>query len=66
MNNIYKEATRGYDVTAATAARTRGLIRDAQGLKITFSGPKALVEVPAQPPHGACKVLGQFNGLLET
>lgn len=65
MNHIYEEATRGYDVTATTAARIQGLIRDACDLEIHFSGLGVSVEVEPQPPYGARKVLGRFSSLLE-
>ena len=65
MNNIYEEAARGYDVTAATTARIQGLIRDACNLKIHFSRLGVFVEAEPQPPHGVCKVLGRFSSLLE-
>lgn len=48
MDNTYKEA-----------ARIRGLIRDARGLEITSSGPRAFVKVPAQSPDKTYKILGQ-------
>lgn len=65
MNNIYEEATRGYDVTETTAARVRGLIRDACNLEIHFSELGAFIEVEPQPPYGVCKVLDRFSSLLE-
>lgn len=65
MDNIYEEATRGYDVTATTAARIQGLIRDAHGLEIHFSGLGVFIEALPQPPYGVCKVLGRFSSLLE-
>lgn len=65
MSNIYEAATRGYDVTEATAARIRGLIRDAYDLEICLSGLGVFVEALPQPPCGVCRVLGRFNSLLE-
>ena len=65
MNNIYEEATRGYDVAPAVATRIQGLIRDACNLEIHFSGPGVFVKAEVQPPCGACKVLGRFGSLLE-
>ena len=65
MNDIYEELTQGYDVTAATASRIRGLIRDAYSLEIHLSGLGIFVEALPQPPYGICKVLGRFNSLLE-
>lgn len=65
MNDIYEEATRGHDVTEATAARIRSLIRDAHDLEIHLSGLGVFVEARPQPPYGVRKALGRFNGLLE-
>lgn len=65
MNNIYEEATKGYDVTEATASRIRGLIRDAWDLEINLSGLGIFVEALPQPPYGVRKVLGRFNTMLE-
>lgn len=65
MNGIYEEATRGYDVTEATASRIRGLIRDAWDLGIILSGLGIFVEALPQPPHGVSRVLGRFNSMLE-
>ena len=65
MEEIYGEATRGYDVTEATASRIRGLIRDAWDLEITLSGLGVFVEALPQPPYGIRKVIGRFSGMLE-
>lgn len=63
MSDIYEEATRGYDVTEAMASRIRGLIRDAQDLKITLTGFGIFVE--ALPFYGVRRILGRFNTMLE-
>lgn len=63
MNDIYEEATRGYDVTEAVASRIRGLIRDARDLGIVLSGLGIFVD--AQPSYGACGVLGRFSTMLD-
>lgn len=65
MNDIYEEATRGYDVPGAMASHIRGLIRDAWDLEIVLSGLGIFVEALPQPPHGVRKVLGRFNSMLE-
>lgn len=65
MNNIYEEATRGYDVSVDATARIQGLIRDACDLEIRFSRLGVFVEAEPQPPHGVCRVLGRFSSLLE-
>ena len=65
MNDIYEEATQGYDVTEATASRIRGLIRDAWDLEIVLSGLGIFVEALPQPPCAVRKVLGRFNSMLE-
>ena len=65
MEEIYEEATRGYDVTEAAASRIRGLIRDAWDLEIVFSGLGVFVEALPQPPYGVRKVIGRFNSMLE-
>lgn len=38
MEEIYEEATQGFEVPEAMAARIRGLIRDAWDLEIHISG----------------------------
>lgn len=65
MNDIYEEATWGYDVPGATASRIRGLIRDAWDLGIVLSGLGVFVEALPQPPYGVRKVLGRFNSMLD-
>ena len=65
MNNIYEEATQGYDVTEATASRIRGLIRDAWDLEIVLAGLGIFVEALPQPPYGIRKILGRFTTMLE-
>ena len=65
MEDIYEEATQGYEVSETTASRIRGLIRDAWDLEITLSGLGVFVEALPQPPYGVRKVLGRFNSLLE-
>lgn len=65
MEDIYEEATQGYNVPEATASRIRGLIRDAWDLEIHLSGLGVFVEALPQPPYGVRKVLGRFNRLLE-
>lgn len=65
MNDIYEEATRGYDVPETTASRIRGLIRDARDLEIALSGLGIFVKALPQPPYRTCKILGQFNSMLE-
>ena len=65
MEEIYEEATRGYDVTEATARRIRGLIRDAWDLEINLSGLGVFVEALPQPPYGVRKVIGRYSSLLE-
>ncbi len=65
MNDIYEEATQGYDMTEATASRIRGLIRDAYNLEIHFSGLGIFVKALPQSPYGVLKVLNRFNSLLE-
>lgn len=62
MNDIYEEATQGYDLTEATASRIRGLIKDAWDLEIHLSGLGIFVEAL---PHGIRKILGWFNTMLE-
>lgn len=65
MNDIYEEATRGHDVTGATASRIWGLIRDAWDLEIVLSGLGVFVEALPQPPYGVRRVLGRFGTVLE-
>lgn len=65
MEEIYEEATQGYEVPETTASRIRGLIRDAWDLEITLSGLGVFVEALPQPPYGVCKVIGRFSSLLE-
>lgn len=65
MNDIYEEATQGYDLTEATASRIRWLIKDAWDLEIHLSGLGIFVEALPQPPHGIRKILGRFNTMLE-
>lgn len=65
MNDIYEEATQGYDVTEATASRIRGLIRDARSLEIELTWLGVFVRNTFQPPYGARKLLGRFNTRLE-
>lgn len=64
MEEIYDEATQGFEVPEAMAARIRGLIRDAWDLEIHTSGTGVFVEALPQPPYGVLKVLGRFNSLL--
>lgn len=64
MEEIYKEATQGFEVPEAMAARIRGLIRDALDLEIHISGTGVFVEALPQPPYEVLKVLGMFNSLL--
>lgn len=63
MEDIYEEATQGYEVTEAS--RIRGLIRDALDLEVHLSGLGIFVEALPQPPYGVRKVLGRFNSLFE-
>lgn len=65
MEEIYGEATQGYEVPETIASRIRGLIRDAWGLEITLSGLGIFVEALPQPPYGVRKVIGRFSSLLE-
>lgn len=65
MEDIYDEATRGYEVSEAVAYRIRRLIRDAWDLRIVLSGLGIFVEAEPQPPYGVSKVLGRFNSVLE-
>lgn len=65
MNDIYGEATRGYEVSEAVAYRIRELIRDALDLRIIISGLGVFVEALPQPPYGVSKVLGRFSNMLE-
>lgn len=65
MNDIYEEATRGYNVTEATASRIRGLIKDAWDLEIHLSGLGIFIEALPQPPYGVRRILGRFNTMLE-
>lgn len=65
MDDIYGEATRGYDVAEAAAPRIRGLIQDAWDLEIHFSGLGIFVGAVPQPPYGVRKILGRFNSLFE-
>lgn len=65
MNDIYEEATQGYDVTEAVASRIRGLIKDAWDLEIHLSGLGIFVEALPQPPYGIRKILGRFNTMLD-
>lgn len=64
MEEIYEEATQGFEVPEAIAARIRELIRDAWDLEIHISGSGVFVEALPQPPYGVLKVLGRFNSLL--
>ena len=64
MEEIYEEATQGFEVPEAMAARIRGLIRDAWDLEIHISGTGVFVEALPQPPYGVPEVLGRFNSLL--
>lgn len=65
MEDIYEEATQGYEVPEATAARIRGLIRDAWDLEAILAGLGIFVEALPQPPHGVRKILGRFNSMPE-
>ena len=65
MEEIYEEATQGFEVTEAMADRIRGLIRDARDLEIHISGPGVFVEALPQPPYGVRQTLGRFNTMLE-
>jgi len=61
MEEIYEEATQGFEVAEATAAR----IRDAWDLEIHISGTGVFVEARPQPPYGVRQTLGSFNTMLE-
>lgn len=65
MEEIYEEATQGFEVTDAMADRTRGLLRDARGLEIHISGPGIFVEALPQPPYGVRQTLGRFDIMLK-
>ena len=65
MEDIYEEATRGFEVSETTASRIRRLIQDAWDLRIVLSGLGIFVEALPQPPYGVSKVLGRFNSMLE-
>lgn len=65
MNDIYEEATQGFEVPAPVASRIRRLIRDASDLEIHISGREISVEALPQPPYGARRVIGRFTRLLE-
>jgi hypothetical protein len=65
MEDIYEEATRGYDVTRAIESRIHGLIRDARSLQIIMSGSGVFVETTSIAPHGERTVLGGFTRPLE-
>ena len=65
MEDIYEEATRGCEVSEATASRIRGLIRDAWDLEIVLAGLAVFVEALPQPPYGIRKILGRFKSILE-
>ena len=65
MEEIYEEATQGYEVSEATASRIRRLIRDTWDLEVVLAGLGIFVEALPQPPHGIRKILGRFNNMLE-
>ena len=65
MEDIYEEATQGYEVTEATASRIRGLIRDAWDLEVVLAGLGIFVEALPQPPHGVRRILGRFSTVLD-
>lgn len=64
VEEIYEEATQGFEVPEAMATRIQGLIRDALDLEIHTSGMGVFVEALPQPPYGVLKVIGSFNSLL--
>lgn len=65
MEDIYEEALRGYNMTEATAARIRGLIRDACDLEVVLTGLGIFVEALPQPPYGVRRILGRFSSMSE-
>lgn len=65
MEEIYEEATQGFEVPEAMAARIRGLIRDAWDLEIHSSWTEVFVEALPQPPYGVRQTLGRFDTMLE-
>lgn len=65
MNDIYEEATLGFEVDEAVARRIRGLISDARNLRVAQFKQVVFVEAMPQPPCRARKVLGRFTSVLE-
>lgn len=65
MEDIYEEATQGYDVAEATASRIQGLIRDARSLQIVMPGSRVLVETTATETYRSRRILGGFIRPLE-
>lgn len=65
MEDIYEEATEGFEVGSSTSRRILALIRDALDLEIAISGFGVFVEALPQPPYGICQTLGRFNTMLE-
>lgn len=65
MEDIYEEATRGFEVSETVASRIQGLIQDAWDLRIVLSRLGIFVGALSQPPYGVSKVLGRFNSMLE-
>lgn len=65
MEDIYEEATQGYEVSETTAFRIRRLIRDAWDLRIVPSRLGISVEALPQPPYEVSRVFGRFNSMLE-
>ena len=65
MEDIYEEATEGFEVDSSTSRRILALIQDAWGLEIAISGLGVFVEALPQPPYGVRQTLGRFNTMLE-